>query len=408
MNRPSTAKGTRIDRRIVLKAGAALAAAGPAILRSRYAEAQLPANRATPFFAYVGAFTTPERKGHGGGITVYRVDPVSGAWTQEQLLEIVNPSFLTLDRAQRFLYSVHADLDEVSAYAIDKQNGHITALNRQSCGGKNPVHLSIDPTGRWIVTANYSAGSVGVVPIEEDGTLGPRSDLVSLTGEPGPDGKRQASSHPHDAVFDPSGRFLAVTDLGFDRVFVFRLDAATGKLTANDPPFVATRAGAGPRHIAFHPRVPFAYVINELGSSVATYRFDPQRGSLQPIQILPSTPADYTANNHGAEIAVAPSGHVVYASNRGHDSIAIFTVDQGTGTLTPLAWAPAHAKSPRFFGLDPTAQTLYAANADEGFSQEQNTDTIVPFRINLPNGTLMPSHQVIKTNSPCTIVFKSA
>ena len=282
--------------------------------------------------APTGAFTTPERKGHGGGINVYRVNPTSGAWTHEQLFEIDNPSFLTLDRAQRFLYSVHADLDEVSAYAIDKQNGHIAALNRQSCGGKNPVHLSIDPTGRWIVTANYSAGSVGVVPIEKDGTLGPRCDLVTLTGEPGPDGKRQTNSHPHDAVFDPNGRFVAVPDLGFDRIFVFRLDAANGKLTPNDPPFVATRAGAGPRHIAFHPKMPLAYVINELGSSVATYRFDPQRGSLQPIQILPSTPADYTGNNHGAEIAVAPSGRVVYASNRGHDSIGIFAVDQRSGT----------------------------------------------------------------------------
>jgi len=408
MNKASTAGCKHIDRRILLKAAAALAATGPAVLRGRFAAAQLPAKRATAFFAYVGAFTTPERKGHGGGITVYRVDPVSGGWTQEQLLEIVNPSFLALDRTQRFLYSVHADLDEVSAYAIDKQSGHITALNRQSCGGKNPVHLSIDPTGRWIVTANYSAGSVGLVPIEEDGTLGPRSDLVSLTGEPGPDGKRQASSHPHDAVFDPSGRFLAVPDLGFDRVFVFRLDAATGKLTANDPPFVTTRAGAGPRHIAFHPRLPFAYVINELGSSVTTYRFDPQRGSLQPVQILPSTPADYTGNNHGAEIAVAPSGHVVYASNRGHDSVAIFTIDQGTGTLTALGWAPTHAKSPRFFGVDPTAETLYAANADEGFSQEQNTDTIVPFKIDLATGMLTPSRQVIKTNSPCTIIFASA
>jgi 6-phosphogluconolactonase (cycloisomerase 2 family) len=171
-----------------------------------------------------------------------------------------------------------------------------------------------------------------VVPIEKDGTLGPRSDLVTLTGEPGPDGKRQTSSHPHDAVFDPNGRFVAVPDLGFDRIFVFRLDAANGKLTPNDPPFVATRAGAGPRHIAFHPKMPLAYVINELGSSVATYRFDPQRGSLQPIQILPSTPADYTGNNHGAEIAVAPSGRVVYASNRGHDSIGIFAVDQRSGT----------------------------------------------------------------------------
>ena len=408
MDKASTAADQRIGRRIVLKAGAALAAAGPAVLRGGHAKAQPRTNRETALFAYVGAFTTPERKGHGGGINVYRVDPASGAWTHEQLLEIANPSFLTLDRAQRFLYAVHADLDEVSAYAIDKQNGQITALNRQSCGGKNPVHLSIDPTGRWIVTANYSAGSVGVVPIEKDGTLGPRTDLVTLSGEPGPDGKRQASSHPHDAVFDPSGRFLVAPDLGFDRVFVFRLDAETGKLTANDPPFVATRAGAGPRHIAFHPRMPFAYLINELGSSITAYRFDPQRGSLQPIQILPSIPADYTGNNHGAEIAVAPSGRVVYASNRGHDSIGIFAVDQRGGALTPVGWAPTHAKSPRFFCLDPAAQILYAASADEGFSDQQNTDTIVPFRINQANGMLTPTGQVIKTSSPCTIFFAGA
>ena len=359
-------------------------------------------------FAYVGAFTTPERKGHGGGINVYRVDPTSGAWTHEQLLEIVNPSFLTLDRAQRFLYSVHADLEEVSAYAIDKQNGHITALNRQSCGGKNAVHLSIDPTDRWIVTANYSAGTVGVVPIEKDGTLGPRSDLVSLPGEPGPDRKQQASSHPHEAVFDPSGRFIAVPDKGLDRVFIFRLDAASGKLTPNDPPFVATRAGDGPRHVAFHPQMPSAYVINELSSSVTTYRFDAQRGGLQPIQILPSTPASYTANNTGAEIAVASSGRVVYASNRGHDSIATFAVDQRDGTLTPVGWAPTHAKSPRFFCLDPAAKILYAANADEGYSDQQNTDTIVPFTINQANGMLTPTGQVIRISSPCTIGFAGA
>ena len=407
MYKASTAADAWIDRRTMLKAGAALAVAGPAVLRGGHASAQARASSPTAVFAYVGAFTTPERKGHGGGISVYRVDPTSGAWAHEQLLEIANPSFLTLDRAQRFLYSVHADLDEVSAYAIDKQSGHIVALNRQSCGGKNPVHLSIDPTGRCIITANYSAGSVGVVPIEEDGTLGPRSDLVTLQGEPGPDGKRQTSSHPHDAVFDPSGRFIAVPDLGFDRIFVFRLDTGSGKLTANDPPFVATRPGSGPRHIAFHPKMPFAYVINELGSTVTTYRFDAQRGSLQPIQILPSTPADYTGDNHGAEIAVASSGRVVYASNRGHDSIAIFAVDPRGGTLKPIGWALTHAKSPRFFCLDPAAQTLYAANADEGFSKEQNTDTIVPFRVNQASGMLAPGGQVIKTNSPCTIAFVS-
>src|SRR5215469_11980989 len=195
MAKASPAADKCINRRIVLKAGAALAASGPALLRGGHAEAQPRANRATALFAYVGAFTTPQRKGHGGGINVYRVDPASGTWTHEQLVEIVNPSFLALDRQQRFLYSVHADLDEVSAYAIDKESGHISALNRQSCGGKNAVHLSIDPTGRWIVTANYGAGSVGVVPSEKDGTLGPRADLVTLPGEPGPDRVRQASSH---------------------------------------------------------------------------------------------------------------------------------------------------------------------------------------------------------------------
>ncbi|MBO0718865.1 MAG: beta-propeller fold lactonase family protein, partial [Rhizobiales bacterium] len=151
-----------------------------------------------------------------------------------------------------------------------------------------------------------------------------------------------------------------------------------------------------------------AYVINELGSSVTTYRFDPQRGSLQPIQILPSIPASYTGNNTGAEIVVAPSGRVVYASNRGHDSIAIFAVDRHDGTLTPVGWAPTKAKSPRFFCLDPAAKILYAANADEGFSDQQNTDTIVSFTINQANGTLTPTGQVIKTNSPCTIVFARA
>jgi 6-phosphogluconolactonase len=405
----STNAGKSIDRRSVLQAGAALAAAGPAVLRGARAEAQPQAGAPARLFAYTGAFTTEDRKGHGGGINVFRIDPASGAWTHEQLLEIVNPSFLAIDRGQRFLYSAHANGEEVSAYAIDKQTGHVNALNRQSCGGKNGVHLAIDPTGRWIVTANYNSGSVGVVPIQPDGTLGPRSDLVELKGEPGPDRVRQAGSHPHDVVFDPSGRFLAIPDLGLDRIFVFRLDAASGKLTPNDPPSVATRKRAGPRHIAFHPKMPFAYVVNELASTVAAYRFDAQRGSLQTIQILPSTPSSFTGEPSSAEIAVSPNGRVVYASNRCNNSIATFAVDQRAGTLTPVGWVPTHGNSPRFFCLDPAAKFLYAANADEGFGppDEKNTDTIVQFTVNQANGTLTPTGQTVKTNSPCTIVFAS-
>ena len=279
----------------------------PAVLHGGHAEAQPRASRATALFAYVGAFTTPERKGHGGGINVYRVDPSSGAWTHEQLLEIVNPSFLTIDRAQRFLYSVHADLDEVSAYAIDKQTGHITALNRQSCGGKNAVHLSIDPTGRWIITANYSAGSVGVVPIEKDGTLGPRADLVNLPGEPGPNRVEQASSHPHNAVFDPSGRFIAVPDKGLDRIFVFRLDAGEREIDAE--------RSAVRRHA--HARRPAAHCLSSedaAGVCDQRTRFDRHHLPLRSRSAAACSrsrscrpPRRATpARTRGAEIAVAP------------------------------------------------------------------------------------------------------
>ena len=209
-------------------------------------------------------------------------------------------------------------------------------------------------------------------------------------------------------MFDPSGRFIAIPDLGLDKIFVFRLDAASGKLTANDPPFVVTRKRAGPRHIAFHPKMPFAYVVNELDFTVATYRFDAERGSLQAVQVLPATPPSYTGQLSSAEIAVAPDGRFVYASNRCNDSIAVYAVDQTAGTLTAVGWAPTHANSPRFFGLDPAARFLYAANADEGFGppDEKNTGTIVQFRIEA-NGTLTPTDQVIEVKSPSTIVFRT-
>jgi 6-phosphogluconolactonase len=250
--------GDSIRRRTVLTGAAAFAAAQA--IPGSGARAQTRSGRSEDaVFAYVGAFTTPQRKGHGHGINAYRMDRDSGDWTHIQLLsDIENPSFLTLDRQQRFLYSVHADLEQVRAYSIDKASGRLSPLNRQSCGGKNPVYLTIDPSGRFIVTANYTGGSVGVVPIEKDGSLGAMTDVVSLKGEPGPNRKEQASSHPHDAPFDPGGRFITVPDKGLDRIFVFRLDTGTGKLHPNDPPFAQTQVGAGPRHIAFHPTLPFA------------------------------------------------------------------------------------------------------------------------------------------------------
>src|SRR5713101_7484252 len=313
-------------------------------------------------FAYVGSYTSKERNGHGEGINVYKIDPGTGNWTHRQLLkQVVNPSFLALDQRERVLYSAHGDGDEATAFQIDTPSGRLSVLNRQSTGGKNGVSLAVDPTNRFLVLANYSSGTVAVLPINADGSLAKLSDLVTLTGKPGPHRTQQESSHPHDVIFDPRGRFIVVPDKGLDAVFVFRLDPAGGKLVAADPPSVASRLGAGPRHAEFHPSKPYAYVINELDSTITTFRFDGERGELTPRQVITTLPPTFTGHSTTSEIAVAPSGRFVYGSNRGHDSIAIFAVDDATGVLTPAGWEPTQGKTPRFFGVDPSGTFLYAA-----------------------------------------------
>ncbi len=312
--------------------------------------------------------------------------------------DLVNPSFLALDRRARFLYSVHGDTSQATAFAIELRTGQLTLINQQGTGGKNPVHLAVDPTNHFLVVANYSTGSVAVLPINPDGSLGPLSDLVPLAGEPGPHPIEQAAPHPHHIPFDRLGRFVVVPDKGLDRIFVFRLDTARGKLLAADPPSVAARAGAGPRHVDFHPSLPYAYVINELDSTIATYSYDEEWGALTPLQVVPTLPPGFTGKSTTAEIAVAPSGRTVYGSNRGHDSIGIFAIDQASGVLAPVGCELTRGASPRFFGLDPSGTVLYAAN--------QDSDSIVTFRVDEPSGKLTPTGQVVKTGSPSTIVFR--
>lgn len=349
--------------------------------------------------AYVGGYTARERNGRGEGVNVYRVDPGSGAWSHLQLLpDIANPSWLTLDRPGRFLYAAHGDGTEATAYAIDPASGRLRVLGRQPTGGTNGVRLGIDASDRFLVCANYSSGTVAVLPIETDGSLGALRDLVPLDGTPGPHRTQQTSAHPHDIAFDPRGRFFLVPDKGLDAVFVFRVDTAGGKLVAGTPPRVATRAGAGPRHAGFHPTGPYAYVLNELDSTLTTYRFDAERGGLSPLQVITTLPPDFTGNNTTSEIAIAPSGRFVYGSNRGHDSIAIFRVDESTGTLHPVGWEPTQGKTPRFIALDPAGAFLYAAN--------QDSDTIVAFRTDPRAGTLTPTGQIVRVGSPSSIVFR--
>jgi 6-phosphogluconolactonase len=372
-------------------------AQGSALTVEGSALAVLQDATAAPAFMYVGSFTSPER-GHGEGVSVYRRDRASGTWAQIQLLkDLADPSFLIIDRQGRCLYSAHGDGTQATAYQIDQATGRLRVLNQQSTGGRNGVHLAIDATNRFLAVANYATGGLALLPINPDGSLGPLSDLATLTGTPGPHRTQQESSHPHHCPFDRTGRFIVVPDKGLDKVFVYRLDTTRGKLVAGAPADVTARAGAAPRHVDFHPSQPYAYVINELDSTITTYHFDPEKGALKPVQVVTTLPTSYTGNNSGAEIAVAQSGRFLYGSNRGHDSIVIFAIDTATGGLTPVGWQSTQGRTPRFFALEPSGH-LYAAN--------QNSDTVVIFRVNPTTGGLTPTDQIVNVASPSTIVFR--
>lgn len=381
--------GAPFTRREFLGTAAAAVVAG-----ARGGQAASPA----PRFAYVGSFTSEARKARGEGISAYRIDPATGRWARVQALaREVNPGYLAADPRRPVLYAVHAEANQVSAFAIDETTGELTLINRQPCGGDNPVHLAIDATGRFLVVANYASGNVIALQIHDDGSLGRRTADVALKGEPGPHRTEQAASHPHQCPFDPSGRVVVVPDKGLDRLFAFRLDAATGALAPADPPSVKTRSGSGPRHIGFHPRLPFAYVVNELDSTVGVYRVR-DSGALEPIQIVPSIPASHTGDNTGAAVAVAPSGLFVYVSNRGHNSVGIFRVDEPTGLLSAVAWEPTTGPTPRFIGLEPGGARLYAAN--------QAGDTIVEFDVNPAIGVLTATGRIMVVGTPVCIVWK--
>jgi 6-phosphogluconolactonase len=349
-------------------------------------------------FAYVGCFTTEKRKARGKGISVFRIDQASDTWDLVEAYDTIpNPHYLTLDHTTNFLYSAHGDSSEICSYAVNAQSGRLTLLNRQPTGGNNSSTVMPDPSNRYIVLAN--GPGVGVYPINKDGSLAPFSDLVMPSGEPGPHRKEQQGPHPHQATFDLTGKFVVVPDKGLDKVHVFRFDASQGKLIPCEPPFVKARYGAVPRHIAFHPARPYAYVVNELESSVTVYHWNTDIGELRPFQVVPTTPTTYTGDNTGAEIAMAPSGKFVYASNRGHESIVIFSIDQVNGMIDPIGWESVQGKKPRFFCLDASGSRLYAAN--------QDSHTIVAFLVNQESGKLTPTGRIIETGSPTCIVFKT-
>jgi 6-phosphogluconolactonase len=348
-------------------------------------------------FAYVGSRTTRERNARGDGINVYREDAVTGGWTHLQLVSgLANPSYLAFDRTQQFLYAVHGDLSDISAFRIEPLTGKLTFINSAGTFGKNPVHLAIDPSNRFIVVANHISSSVVLLARNPDGSVGALADKITLTGQIGPHRIEQPFSKPHQVEFDPSGRFIIVPDKGLDQVFTVRIDTAGGKLVRVDAGTPRSRDGSGPRHVAFHPKGSLAYVVGELDSTITAYRFDSATGRLTPFQVVPTLPDTFVGNSRGAEVAVSRDGRFLYASNRGHDSVVGFSIDQNDGRLTPAGWTSSQGKTPRFFALDPAGRFLFVANED--------SDSIVPFRVD--HGNLSPAGAVVRSGSPVCIVWR--
>lgn len=363
-------------------------------------------------FLYVGAYTEPSQHGSAAGISVFRMEQSSGALAHVRTIAgVVNPSFLAIDPLRRHLFAVNETGTHdgqpgggVSAFTLDAATGNLTPLNQQPTRGTFPAHLTVDPTGAYLLVANYGSGNVAVYPIGAGGDLGAMIDLVQNSGS-GPNRARQEGPHAHMITFDPSGRYALLVDLGIDRTLVYRLDIATGKL--NPHTIVVDGAiaqacgqaapGAGPRHIAFHPTNRYAYVINELGSTIDAFAWDAARGMLAHRQTVSTLPAGFAGKSSCAEIVVHPSGRFLYGSNRGDDSIAIFAIDEASGELTARGHVPTQGKNPRSITLDPTGTFLLAAN--------QDTDTIVTFQIHQSTGMPTATGEIAHTPTPVCLLF---
>ena len=352
-------------------------------------------NETTAVLAYVGCYTTPALNGKGkGGIEVFQVDSATATWTHLQTLTGVDDvSFIAVNRQNHFLYAVLEGADSVSSLSIDQQSGQLALLNTESTGGSTPASLALDPSDHFALVGNYFGGSVAVLPIAADGKLQPIATFTTLEGTPGPDKVEQTSSHPHDVVFDLADRYVIVPDKGFDRLFIYQLDANSGQLVPQEP--VVAKPGSGPRHITFHHSLPYAYVIHELDSTITVYHYEAEAGKLVAGQTISALPADFTGSNTAAEIELSQDGKFLYASNRGNDTIAVFSVDQANGELTSIQWVSAGGQTPRFFILDPNGKFLYVAN--------QNGHNIVTFAVDQTTGKLTATGQVVEIGSPVCI-----
>ncbi len=350
---------------------------------------------------YIGTYTNGESE----GIYTSQLNRQTGELTPPVLVgETANPSFLAVHPSGDFLYAVGevSSFDgqksgAVTAWKIDQSSGQLEFLGQDPTGGAGPCHLSVDTAGRTLLIANYGGGSVSTRAVFHDGTLG---DQVSFWQHSGAsvDPARQNAPHAHSINLDRDNRFAFVADLGLDQILVYQFEPVRGELRQHAKfPHVKLHPGAGPRHFSFHPSGEYAYVINELDSTITAFRYDTRSGRLEAIQTIGTLPDDFSGRNHTAEVVVHPNGHFVYGSNRGHDSIAVFRVDPESGKLEQVQIEPTQGKTPRNFAIDPTGNFLLAEN--------QDSDTIVVFRIDSTSGQLNDTGHQLEVPSPVCVKF---
>jgi 6-phosphogluconolactonase len=362
-------------------------------------------------FVYVGTYTAPNTAPGGTqpstakGIYVFKMNGGTGALGLVQVQEIENPSWVAVDANASHLYAVSEvstwkganNTGGITAYSIDAGTGKITPINDQPTKGAIPAHIIFDPSGKFALVANYVGANWSVFPIGADGSLSPAGTPFAVTGH-GPNTARQEAPHPHQTLFDPAGKFVFGPDLGTDNVWSWTFDATAGALVPNtNLDHAQVASGSGPRHMSFHPSGKFVYVIDEMVSSITAFTYDAARGTAIWLQTVSTLPPDFTGTSSTAEIIVHQSGKFVYGSNRGHNSIVGFRINQSTGMLSLIGWTSTQGAIPRGFNIDPSGRLMLVGN--------QNSDTVVPFRIDQGSGKLRPTGAVTSTPVPVTFGF---
>ncbi len=347
------------------------------------------------YLVYLGTYTGPKSKG------IYAWRASGGKFTPLGCVaEVTNPSFLTISDNGKFVYAVgEGGGGTVTAFSLDKASGKLTKLNAVGSKGGGPCFVSTDKTGKYALVANYGTGSVAILPIQADGQLKEASSFVQHTGS-SVDPRRQKEPHAHCIKATADNRFVLATDLGTDEVKVYKFDAAKGSITPNTPPSGKLKPGSGPRHFAFHPKMAKRlYVINEMGSTVTVFDWDGAKGSMSEIQSVSTLPEGWTGSSTTAEVVIHPNGKFLYGSNRGHDSLAAFSIDQTSGKLTAIGHTKTGGQVPRNFAIGPDGETLFAAH--------QKTDDVFIFRLDPATGKLTPTGELWEVGGPVCVKFLS-